>query len=314
MENSDYPALERRLGGGLLSDRMLKQAGKSARLLHQGEGIFRLERFIPLDSLVAFGLGITGLKRQVHRNFLGVRVKTQEWRLANLPQVFEGFRLLHLTDLHLDLDISLTPVITKLVRGIPHDAAVVTGDYRNETDGDYQPCLREMEQIIDTLSPLRWGILGNHDFVEMVPSLEAAGLPILLNEVSSIERGGKKLWFAGIDDPHFYKTHDLPKVRAEIPEGECSILLSHSPETFGEAASLGFDLQLSGHTHGGQLCLPGGIPVVIPCKIAKRFVRGAWRHGNLQGYTSPGTGSCGVAARLNCPPEITLHILKRGTP
>ncbi|MFZ4775715.1 MAG: metallophosphoesterase [Terrimicrobiaceae bacterium] len=312
MENSDYPALERRLGRDLLSDRMLKQAGKSARLLHQGEGIFRLERYFPLDSLVAFGLGITGLKRRVHRNFLGVRVVTQEWTLPNLPTAFEGFRLLHLTDLHLDLDTALTPVIARLVRDLAHDAAVVTGDYRNKTDGNYLPCLREMEQITSVLSPLRWGILGNHDFVEMVPSLEAAGLPILLNEVASIEREGKKLWFAGIDDPHFYKTHDLPKVRDEIPHGACAILLSHSPETFAAAEPLGFDLQLSGHTHGGQLCLPGGIPVVVPCKIAKRFIRGAWRHGNLQGYTSPGTGSCGVAARLNCPPEITLHILKTG--
>ena len=311
MENSDYPALEARIGRDLLAARLLQQAKKTARLIHQGEGIFRLERIFPFDRLVALGLELTGLRARARRNFLDVRLTTCEWNLPSLPPAFEGFRLLHLSDLHIDLDVSLTPVIERLVRSVPHDAAVVTGDYRNATDGDYLPCVREMAGIVRALAPQRWGILGNHDFIEMVPSLEAAGLPILLNEVAAIEREGQKLWIAGIDDPHFYKTHDLAKVRASIPEKACVILLSHTPETYAAAEPLGFELQLSGHTHGGQLCLPGGIPVVLPCKVDRQYVRGPWRFGNLQGYTSPGAGGCGVAARLNCPPEITLHILRR---
>jgi predicted MPP superfamily phosphohydrolase len=208
------------------------------------------------------------------------------------------------------LDPSLTPVIESLVGKTPHDAAVVTGDFRNKTDGDYAPCLREMARITSALSPLRWGILGNHDFIEMVPSLEAAGLPVLLNETAMISRGEDRLWIGGIDDPHFYKTHDLAKVRAAAPDDACQILLSHSPEIFPEAEPFGFDFQLSGHTHGGQICLPGGHAVVSSCKLSRQFLNGRWRHGTLQGYTSPGTGSCAVAARLNCPPEITLHILR----
>ena len=310
MENSDYSVLEARMGRESLSVRLLKQAGKFAHLVHQGEGIFRLERFIPLDSAVSFCLAASGLGSRARRNFLDVRLVKQEWVLPRLPRAFDGFRLLQLTDLHLDLDSALTPVIERLVRGTPHDAAVVTGDFRNKTDGDFWPCLRETLEVIKALDPLRWGILGNHDFVEMVPSLEAAGLRILLNEVVSVEKRGQKLWIAGIDDPHFYKTHDLEKVRSEVPRDGCVILLSHSPETYAAAESLGFDLQLSGHTHGGQICLPGGIPLVLPSKTERRFVRGPWCHGRLQGYTSPGTGSCGVAARLNCPPEITLHVLR----
>ena len=297
------------MGRDLLAERLLKQAGKSAHLVHQAEGIFGLERFFPLDSLVSLCLSMSGLGPLVRRNFLDVRITAREWSLPHLPAAFDGFRLLHLTDLHLDLDAALTPVIERLVRATPHDAAVITGDFRNKTDGDYHPCLSETERIVKALAPRRWGILGNHDFVEMVPSLESAGLPILLNEVAAIERQGEKLWIAGIDDPHFYKTHSLEKVRAEVPREGCAILLSHSPETYEAAEPLGFDLQLSGHTHGGQLCLPGGTPLVLPCKIDRRFACGPWRHGRLQGYTSPGTGSCGVAARLNCPPEITLHVL-----
>lgn len=311
METPDFFYLEQRMGHPLFVERMLKQAGKAASLLHQGEGIFRLERYLPFDLLVSALLSACGLGGRSRKNYLGVRLVTREWEFPRLPQAFDGFRLLHLTDLHLDLDVSLTPVIERLVRSVPHDAAVVTGDYRNKTTGDYNPCVSETARLVPGLSPLRWGILGNHDFLEMVPALEKAGLPILLNEVAVIERDGQRLWIAGLDDPHFYKTHDLNKVRAEIPAGEFSILLSHTPETYGEADRLGFDFQLSGHTHGGQLCLPGGIPVVLPCKIDRKFVRGAWQHGRLRGYTSPGTGSCGVAARLNCPPEVTLHILRR---
>lgn len=310
MENSDYPLLEARLGRQLFSERLLKQAGKSAHLVHQGEGIFRLERYIPLDALVGFCLAASGLGRRVRRNFLDVRLVANEWVLPRLPREFDGFRLLQLTDLHLDLEPALTPVIVRLARKVPHDAAVITGDFRNKTDGDFRPCLTETLEVIRALAPLKWGVLGNHDFVEMVPSLEAAGLRILLNEVAAVERGGSKLWIAGIDDPHFYKTHDLHKVRAEVPGDGCAILLSHSPETYSSAEPLGFDLQLSGHTHGGQICLPGGFPPVLPCKISRRFARGPWRHGRLRGYTSPGTGSCGLAARLNCPPEVTLHVLR----
>jgi predicted MPP superfamily phosphohydrolase len=313
MENADYAALERRIGRSHLSERLLIQAGNTAKLLHQGEGFFRIERYVPIDALVALGLKLAGLGGLVRRNFLGVRVVTQEWRLPRLPEAFDGFRLLQLTDLHLDLCTDLTPVIAGLVRGTPHDAAVVTGDYRNKTEGHYEPCMREMAKITRELASDRWGILGNHDFIEMVPSLEASGLPILLNEAAAIRRGNDELWIAGIDDPHFYRTHDFAKSRSPIPSGACAILLAHSPEVYAEAEPFGFDLQLSGHTHGGQLCLPGGRAVIVPCKVPKPFIRGRWRHGQLQGYTSPGTGSCAVAARLFCPPEITLHVLKKSS-
>jgi predicted MPP superfamily phosphohydrolase len=147
--------------------------------------------------------------------------------------------------------------------------------------------------------------------LEMALDLERDGLPILLNETAEIRRGGDSLWIAGVDDPHYFQTHDLAGTRTKAPADAFVILLSHSPETYAEAAAQGFALQLSGHTHGGQICLPGGRHVVVPCKSPRRFIAGAWQHGSLQGYTSRGTGACGVAARWNCPPEITLHTLRR---
>lgn len=310
-DSSAEHRLRERLGVARFQNRLAKQAGKRAKLLHQGEGVFRLERLIPFDAAVDGLLRILGLRAPLRQRFLDIQLVQQEWKLASLPPAFEGFRLLQLSDLHCDLDPALTPVVEKIVRNTHHDAAVLTGDFRNGLDGDHGPCLRELGRICAALAPLRFGILGNHDFLEMVPEMEELGLPILLNESSFLERNKQRLWIAGIDDPHFYKTHDLSKAREGISDGECSILLSHSPETFDEAAAAGFHLQLSGHTHGGQICLPGGHPVVVPCRVPRQFLAGRWVYSDLQGYTSRGTGSCGVAARWNCPPEITLHILRR---
>jgi len=243
--------------------------------------------------------------------FLNVQLERKEWFFSNLPESFEGFQILQLTDLHCDLEPELMPLVIDLVKRTPHDAAVITGDYRNRIEGTHEATIREMKRLREALSAPSWGILGNHDSLEMVPELERDGLPILLNEMAEIRRGHDSLWIAGVDDPHYFKTHDLEATRRKAPENAFVILLSHSPETYLEAAQHGFALQLSGHTHGGQICLPGGRHVLVPCRIPHRLVAGAWSHGTLQGYTSRGTGGCVVAARWNCPREVTLHTLRR---
>lgn len=300
-----------RLGESRLNARLKKQAAQWAQLQHQGEGLMKVERWVPVDSIVLMVLKMTGMYARGHRNFLNVRVVEQEWQMPRLPRSFDGFRLLQLTDLHLDIDLSLGPVVESLVRLTPHDAAVITGDFRNLTKSDFSIAIDGTKKIIAELAPDRWGILGNHDFIEKVPDLERAGMPVLLNECASIRRGDDELWICGIDDPHFYRTHDLEKVAAESPTGACRILLSHSPEVADAASLLEFDLMLSGHTHGGQICLPGGHAVVIPVRrLARDLIRGRWKRKAMLGYTSPGTGSCGVPARFNCQPEITVHILR----
>ena len=97
---------------------------------------------------------------------------------------------------------------------------------------------------------------------------------------------------------------------AQIRQSEFSILLSHTPEIYRQAAHAGFDIMLSGHTHGGQICLPGGIAVTLDSVLPRRLGSGAWRHGGMTGYTSKGAGCSIIPVRFNCPPEITLHHLK----
>lgn len=170
-----------------------------------------------------------------------------------------------------------------------------------------------MPQILEASEAPCFGVLGNHDFIQKVARLEGYGMRILLNESTALERDGQKLWIAGVDDPHFYKTHDFAAAREGIPVDACSVLLCHTPEPHAEAARYRFSLMLSGHTHGGQICLPGGRHLVSSSKgLPRQFVNGRWRSGGMPGYTSPGTGSSGVAARLNCPPEITVHVLRSG--
>jgi predicted MPP superfamily phosphohydrolase len=252
-----------------------------------------------------------GLHRWGYRNFMAIRVIENRVRHPRLPPALEGFRLLQLSDLHLDLDPALVAVIGERLAGIEYDVAVLTGDFRNTTDADHGPSVAQTLALLDAFERPVYAILGNHDFIEIVEPLERAGLRFLLNETVMVEHRGAALYLAGIDDPHFYRTHDLAGVRDAVPEDGFSVLLSHSPETYRDAAAYGFDLMLSGHTHGGQICLPGGYPLVKVCDVPRRFVAGAWRHRDLLGYTSVGTGSCGVPLRYFCPPEITVHRLER---
>ena len=118
----------------------------------------------------------------------------------------------------------------------------------------------------------------------MVPGIEAVGIRVLLNECEPIVRGNHAIHLAGIDDAHLYRLHDIDKAATGIPEAAFSILLSHTPEVYREAASAGFDLLLSGHTHGGQICLPGAIPITLDSVLPRRMGSGAWayqRHDRL---------------------------------
>lgn len=307
---TDYRALARRMGHDTLEKRILKQAGLWAREVHQGQGFFRFEKIIPMDDLILLALKCSGLAGWGRRNFLDVQVVENEVILPTLPSEFEGFRLLQLADLHCDLDPALMDVVASRLEGLDYDAVVLTGDYHNRISENHQLSLELMGRLIPLLHPPRLAILGNHDFIEKVAYLEDAGLTILLNESTALERKGQRLWFCGIDDPHYFQTDDLRKVRADVPDGETAILLSHGPEVYQEAARMGFDLMLCGHTHGGQICLPGGFVLVRNSKVPRHLLAGAWKEGGMEGYTSRGTGSCGVPARFFCPPEMTLHILK----
>jgi predicted MPP superfamily phosphohydrolase len=137
------------------------------------------------------------------------------------------------------------------------------------------------------------------------------GIRILLNECETISCGDETIYLAGIEDAHYYRVANIEKAGSEIPRDGFSILLSHTPEVYRQAAHAGFDLFLSGHTHGGQICLPGSIPITLGSVLPRHLGSGPWKYGNMIGYTSVGVGCAAVPVRFNCLPEITLHHLQR---
>jgi len=240
-----------------------------------------------------------------------VRVVTNDVFFENLPPELGGVRLLQISDLHLDLEPELTPILVKLLADVSYDLAVITGDYRDDTKGSITDCLKYMEDICGALKQPVYGILGNHDPIKLVPALEKMGLPMLLNETVTFEKNGGQLFISGIDDPHYYEGDDFEKLRGSVPEDAFSILLSHAPETHKQAVELGYDFVLAGHTHGGQICLPGGIIVIHNGDCPSYMLAGNWQYKSLKGYTSRGSGGCRLLIRFFCPPKITVHILHK---
>lgn len=279
------------------------------QIFGRGRNFFHIENWYSIHALMRLSLRLVGLYERGRRNAAAIQVRHNPVRLPGLPAPFRGLRLLHLSDIHLDMDPDILAALIDRVASTPHDLCVITGDFRARTHGDSQPSLVAMARLRPHLQGPVFGILGNHDFIEVVPGLESLEVRVLLNEAIPLEREGTSLYLAGIDDPHYYRADNLEKAADGIPAGAIAILLSHSPEIFRQAAHAGFKLMLCGHTHGGQICLPGGVPLTYNAKCPRRLGRGPWRWGEMQGYTSAGAGSCVVPVRFNCPPEITLHQL-----
>ncbi len=286
------------------TERMLASSTRASALPYLANGGWK-------RLLIHYGLKATGLYERGYRNFLDVQIRHNHISIAHLPDQFDGFCVLQLSDLHIDMDRRLTTVILERVADLSFDVAVITGDFRNGTVGPTEETIDRSRQIADGLDGPVYGILGNHDFLDMVPALERTGIRILLNETIRFRRGQSSLYMTGIDDHHFYATDDLPAAAADVPENAASILLSHTPDIYRAAAAHRYDLMLSGHTHAGQICLPGGRIIQRNARCPLYMHRGAWRYSTLQGYTSAGTGATGVPIRFFCPPEITLHTLHK---
>uniref|UniRef100_UPI003140B4E9 metallophosphoesterase n=1 Tax=uncultured Nitrospira sp. TaxID=157176 RepID=UPI003140B4E9 len=198
---------------------------------------------------------------------------------------------------------------------LQYDLCVMTGDFRFLTYGHYDKTLILMEALVKTIKAPYGvtGILGNHDWLEMVPGLERCGIRMLLNEAQSLEKGSDAIWLLGLDDVHYYETGDLEKTVRLAPTDAVRILLVHSPEIIPEACTAGMDLYLCGHSHGGQICLPGGNPIITHCRCPRSFKAGPWQYHSMQGYTSRGVGTSLFPIRLFCFPEIIIHTLTRAS-
>ncbi len=218
-------------------------------------------------------------------------------------------RLLHLTDLHLRSDRKYEERLLSLVARAEADLILLTGDYVDHPRRLYSLCevaaaLADGHRVI--------AVLGDNDLEEpaaVQSALEEAGITVLRNESISLDRQGKRLHVAGIDDPHFASS-DLARALTSVSSSPC-ILLSHSAEIFPEAKVAGVDLLLSGHTHGGQVCLPYWGALYTNDRLGRTYASGLIREGRLHIHVSTGVGYAKLRVRLFCPPEIVCLTLRR---
>jgi predicted MPP superfamily phosphohydrolase len=245
------------------------------------------------------------------RNAWDVAVRGVEVALARLPPAFDGFTVLHLSDLHLDGMPGLEQTVLERVGAREFDLCVLTGDYRTELHGPIRPTMDRLRPLVSGLRS-RHGVLavlGNHDDCHMVEPMEAMGIRVLVNESVRLARGEHVVQVVGTDDVHYYFTdqavHALERARDAF-----TLALVHSAELFDVAADLGVDLYLCGHTHAGQVCLPGGRPVLTHLSRGRHLYRGLWRHRHMVGITNAGVGTSGVPVRFNTRGEILVLTLR----
>jgi predicted MPP superfamily phosphohydrolase len=307
-DNFDF--LRKRFGPLHAKLRLGIEADHEAQVFGQGINYFHIENLRSSHFVIRACLMLTGLYWRGRRNAAQVEVRHNHVVSAQIPKAFDGFTILHLSDLHVDMSQDAMVRLKVILKDVKYDLCVLTGDYRGQSFGSYQTALVGMSQICAELKKPAYGVLGNHDTIRMVPALEEMGIQMLLNEHEPIKRGNQCIYLAGVDDAHFFRADNIEKAVSGIPNDAFSILLSHTPEIYRQAGLADFNLFLSGHTHGGQICLPGGVPITLDSVLPRRMGAGAWNYRNMIGYTSTGAGSSVVPVRFNCPPEITLHHLQ----
>jgi hypothetical protein len=245
-----------------------------------------------------------------------------EVRLHRLPEAFNGFRIAQISDIHFGPYMSKEGVERglRIAQALRPELLVLTGDFvshpigkANGIEGAHhaEPCADLLAKWKDT--PMLT-ILGNHDHWNdadiVAGALTDRGIRVLRNESTPIERAGARLWIAGVDDP-LVGAADMPKTLQGIPSSETTVLLAHEPDYADYAAIFPVDLQLSGHSHGGQVRLPGVGPIVLP-EMATKYHTGLNRVGGMQVYTNWGLGVITPPVRFLCPPKVTLVTLRRG--
>lgn len=253
-----------------------------------------------------------------------LQVKKIEIPLRRLPHQFDGFTIVQLSDFHYEEEFSAIPIRRSidLVNSLHPDLAVFTGDFvtvpmfrfgrhaaRVAANAVF-PCAKILSGIRTGLGS--FAILGNHDAYSnpalVISGLRAHGISVLKNTCVPIERGGARFWLAGVDDA-LEGQPDLGAAIEKIPRGETIILLAHEPDFADEAALRPVDLQLSGHSHGGQIWVPGLGAPWLP-SLARNYPRGFYKIENMILYTNIGIGTIRAPIRINCVPEIT-HITLR---
>lgn len=282
-----------------------------------------LRKTIQYGTGAALALGAYGGLYERRR----LQVKHVDISLTRLSEPLSGFTIAHLSDLHYHPLFS-ADVIRDAIRHIMEaspDLVVLTGDFVTcpyFDEAGFVPA-KESEPCAQLLAPLVSkfrvaAVLGNHDHCKDPDSVAASfsmrGIPVLRNQSLPVERDSSRIWIAGLEDVLESKPN-LERALSAIPRSEPVVLLVHEPDyadvVVRRARNFPVDLQLSGHSHGGQVRIPGIGPVVLPYG-ARKYPYGLRQVGPMMLYTNPGLGTIRLPIRIDCPPELTLLTLHPG--
>jgi len=274
---------------------------------------WRKALLIRLLDLFGFILRLTPLDARGRRNALAVRCVELELAVSGLPPAFDGYRIFHLSDTHLDVFPEIAEAAHRLLDGVEVDLLAVTGDVHGTPKAPIEQSAELLTQALRgvRVHGPRLAVLGNHDAIEMAHALERAGFQVLINRSIAIERDGERLTVTGLDDVHNFYSDAAHAALCE-PGEPFRLALVHSAEIADFAAEAGYALYLAGHTHGGQICLPGGRPLITQLTRCRHGAVGLWRQGTMIGYTSCGLGVSPPAVRFNCRGEVTVITLRVG--
>lgn len=242
-----------------------------------------------------------------------IQVERVQIALPRLPSAFEGMTIAHLSDLHLGPYVSQEHLVTavRMTNELKPDAIVLTGDLVNSSWHYIEPCAEIVSKFEAPLGV--YAVLGNHDYWVgylnlTLSSLRKTGVTLLRNQTVPLTRGRSTLYFVGIDDL-WLRLANIQRALQNVPHNACKIALMHEPDFADIAAQAEIDLQLSGHSHGGQVRLPFFGPLILP-KYGEKYPMGFYRVGNFTRlYTTRGIGVLPPGVRFNCPPEITFITL-----
>lgn len=261
-------------------------------------------------AVTALGAALAALLARGNANTRRLQVTRETVAVPGLLAAFEGCTLLHLTDLHLRAGSRWPERLLALIAETRPDIICLTGDYitRNVSLSELHALLAAIAETAPAFA-----VFGNADYREQLLTTAQRDaltriVPFLRNAARPLERDGQQLWFAGVEDPHDGFA-DLPAALADVPPDAPVILLAHSPEIIAGALDPRIRLILSGHTHGGQICLPGGGAPYTNMRLPRRYVAGRHQLDGATLYVSRGIGSTRMPIRFNCLPEATVFTL-----
>src|SRR5215813_14056977 len=225
MNQATLTELELRLGRLYARQRLGIERDHEARIFGQGINFFHIENWYSVHSIIRAALKLTGLHWRGVQNAQRIQVKHNEIRFKTLPSQFDGFTVLHISDLHVEMNQGAMQRLIELLPGKHYDVCVLTGDYRATTFGSFDAALEGLARVRACINGTVYGVLGNYDTIQMVPGLEGMGIRMLLNECEAISRDDQCIYLAGIDDAHYYQVDNIEKAASEIPHDGFSILL-----------------------------------------------------------------------------------------